>query len=334
MKSGLHTKEKLFRVLFYLLDATDEHHGVCVNEVIDHLSTFGIHAERKSVYDDFEVLGALGFPIGRLGTRPERYYLQERVFELAELKLLVDAIVASKFITKERSRVLIRKLSRFAGHRHADELSRSVYVEHRAKTDNTDVLETIDGLHRALREELQVSFRYFDYSSKKEKRYHRDGARYTLSPYALLWKDENYYLVAYDETADQLKHFRVDKIDTLCVERTPVLRPPRYERFDPADHVGKAFAMYGGREELVTFLCAERLAGVMIDRFGTEATFFPAGDSFRVTLRVMLSPNFYAWVMSFGADMQILSPPYVREEMREHLLCTVALYEHAEEKEC
>lgn len=326
MKQGAYTKEKLFRILFYLMEETDEGHGVTVQEMIDHLATFHIHAERKSLYDDMMTLGALGFPVGRLGTRPERYYLEERIFELSELKLLVDAIQSSKFITKARSRALIEKLSRFAGRRHAGELSRFVYVEHRAKTDNAAVLSTIDLLHTALRESRQVTFCYFDYTSRKTKRYHRDGARYRLSPYALLWKDENYYLVAYDEAEDRLKHFRVDKIDALTVERESTVRPAAYARFDPADYAGRAFAMYSGREELVTFRCAERLSGVMIDRFGTEPTFFPEGESFRFTLRVMLSPNFYAWVMSFGADMEILSPPAVREQMREHLERVVALY--------
>ncbi len=326
MKKGLHTKEKLFRVLMFLFDATDSEHGVSVGEVIEHLATFDIHAERKSVYDDFETLGALGFPVGRLGTRPEKYYLQERVFESAELKLLTDAIVASNFITKERSRALIAKLSRFAGERQAAQLSRTVYVERRAKTENTAVLATIDGLHRALRENRQVSYRYFDYSCKKEKTYHRDGALYILSPYALVWREENYYLIAYDAQADSLKHFRVDKIEALDVLPEPVIRPPKYLRFDPAEYAGKVFAMYGGEEALVTLRCAARLAGVIIDRFGTEPTFFSSGDGFRVTLRVALSPNFYAWVMSFGADMEILSPPYVREQMQSHLLRAVRLY--------
>ncbi len=331
MKKGLHTKEKLFRVLFFLFDATDSEHGVSVAEVIEHLATFGIHAERKSIYDDFETLGALGFPVGQLGTRPQRYYLQERVFEPAELKLLTDAIVACNFITKERSRALIAKLSRFAGERQAAQLSRAVYVERRAKTENVAVMATIDGLHRALRENRQVSYRYFDYSCKKEKQYHRGGARYTLSPYALVWREENYYLIAYDAQADMLKHFRVDKIEALEVLAAPVIRPPRYERFDPADYAGKVFAMYGGTEELVTLWCASRLAGVIIDRFGTEPTFFPSGDGFRVAQRVALSPNFYAWVMSFGADMEILSPTYVREQMRTHLRRAVLLYESEED---
>ncbi len=332
MKRGLHTKEKLFRVLSFLFEQTDTTHGVTVAEVIDHLSTFDIHAERKSIYDDFETLGALGFAVARMGVRPERYYLERRLFELSELKLLVDAVVASKFVTEQRSRTLVRKLSSLAGVHQADELSRAVYV-HRAKTDNRAVLASVDRLHHALRESCQVSFCYFDYTSKKEKRYHRGGARYMLSPYALVWQDENYYLVAYDADADTLKHFRVDKIDALTCESAAAVRPARYARFDPAAHAAKAFAMYNGQEELVTLRCAERLAGVMIDRFGTDPTFFPEGDTFRVTLRVMLSPNFYAWVMSFGADMQIVSPAYVREQMREQLLRAASSYTDATEKE-
>lgn len=305
-----------------------------VGDVSEHLLTYGIHAERKSVYDDFLTLTSLGLTVGRMGTRPERYYLEERVFTLPELKMLTDAVLASRFITKENSREMIRKLSFFAGRHHAAELSRSFYVDHMTKTFNADVPDIIDRLQTALRLGVRVTYRYYDFTSRKEKRYHRNGGVYDVSPYALLWNDENYYLLAYDSEADLIKHFRVDKMENVRVTTSPVCRPEKYARFDPAAYSTKTFAMYGGREELVTFRCAERLSGVMLDRFGMSPTFFPERSGrFSFSVRVNVSPTFYGWVMSFGTDMEIVSPPSVREEFAACLADISARYRKTEKTE-
>lgn len=325
MPRGAGQKEKLFRILSFLMSHTDEQTGVSVGEVIAHLEQWDIFAERKSIYDDFLTLGDLGFPVKKLGTRPERYTLEERVFTLAELKTLADAVQASKFITKERSRALIAKLEQFAG-LHKSELERAVYVENRAKTKNEDVLDAVDTIHRAIRSSRKLSFRYFEYTSQKTRVFRRGGARYEISPYALIWSDENYYLIAYDNESDMIKHYRVDKMENLEICKELCEKPEKYRKFDPADHSAKTFEMYGGKEELVVLECADRLAGAMIDRFGTEPTFLTGDGGFRVALRLAVSPTFYGWVMGFGTDMKIVSPPHVREELRARLDALVASY--------
>lgn len=312
-------KQKLFRILELLMRETDEEHGLSMSEIISRLAEYGISAERKSIYDDFLTLGELGFEVTHMQTRPPKYKLETRIFEIAELKMLVDAIQASKFITAGKSREIIEKLELFAGAHHSRKLSRQVYVEDRVKTENSSSIYSIDSIHDAINEEKKLSFKYFDYNGEKKKIFRHDGKAYVVSPCALLWDDEKYYLVAYDEAEGIIKNFRVDKMqDTKLLEERRTCGKA-IEKFNPADYSRKIFGMYGGREELVTFECREKLAGVIIDRFGTDPVFIKTEFGFKFSMRVMVSPTFFAWVLGFGADMRILAPDAVKKEFIENL---------------
>ena len=315
MPRGEKQKQKLYRLIEIFTRETDESHGLTMSEIISHLSEYGIAAERKSIYDDILTLGELGYDIVTLPTRPPKYTLRSRTFELAELKMLVDAVESSKFITREESRNIIEKLRYFAGRYHAGELSRQVYVEDRVKTQNNLSVENIDKIHKAINSGLRITFKYFDYTGEKVRILRHGGKTYEVSPTSLIWSDENYYLVAYDEEADVNKNFRVDKMVEISISEKPRSARITTERFNPAEYSRKVFGMYGGREELVTLECREHLAGVIIDRFGMDHTFFKTPFGFKVSLRVMLSPNFYGWVLGFGRDVRILSPDSVREEL-------------------
>ena len=319
-------KQKLFRILELLMERTDEEHGITVNEIISALSEYGIKAERKSIYDDFMTLEELGFPVGKLPGRPPSYTLLERVFELAELKMLVDAVEASRFITAKKSRDIIEKLSVFAGNYKSRELSRQVYVEDRVKTANSATIYTIDAIHAAINSNRQLTFKYFDYDGTGKRIYRHGGATYTVSPCALIWSDANYYLVAYDEAAGIVKNYRVDKMSEAAESAMPRTECDAVKKFNPADYSMKIFGMYGGREELVTMEFDESLAGVVIDRFGTENRFIPTDFGFRVTLRVMVSPNFFAWMLGFGEKARVVTPEPVRREFLEILEKTTKLY--------
>ncbi len=302
-----------------MMRETDEEHGISINEIIDRLAEYGIRAERKSIYDDFLVLEELGFPISHYGSRPPRYSLEERIFETAELKMLVDAVQSSKFITAKKSREIIEKLQLFAGVYHARELSRQVYVENRLKTVNNSTIYTIDAIHTSINDSKQLSFKYFDYNGEKKKVLRHGGAPYLVSPFALLWDDEKYYLVAYDENAEMVKNFRVDKMQEACVLDASATRGEAYARFDPADYSRKIFGMYGGREELVTFECRDPYAGVMIDRFGTDVHFITTDFGFKFSHRAMISPTFFGWLAELGTGVRIVSPEGVRVEFLEHI---------------
>ncbi len=312
-------KQKLVRLLEIFITRTDEENGLTMTQIIEALSLYGISAERKSLYDDFQNLEALGFPVIRLAGNPPAYTLGERIFELPELKLLVDAVQSSKFITAEKSKELIDKLKLFAGGASAAELDRQVVVEDRVKTENGTTLYIVDSIHRAINQGRQISFQYFDYDIKKQKKLRHDGMRYQVSPKALMWSDDNYYLVAYDEVEGIIKNFRVDKM--VKVKPLDDLRSIAADRYglNPADYSRKIFAMFGGKEELVTLEVKERLSGVIIDRFGMQNSFFETPFGFRTSVNVMVSPTFFSWVMSFGSDIRILKPDYVRDEFLDML---------------
>ena len=319
MAKSENQKQKLFRILEMLMRETDDEHGLSVNEIIERLEEMGINAERKGIYNDFSVLSELGFPVLKLPTRPPKYTLENRIFELAELKMLVDAVESSKFITTGKSREIISKLESFAGARSSRELSRQVYVEDRVKTQNNATLYSIDAIHAAINEKRKLSFKYFYYDINKNKVLRNNGEPYTVTPVALLWNDENYYLVALDERADAIKNFRVDKMQGTKLLEDMAKNDIRVSDFNPAAYSKKIFGMYGGKEELVTLECKEKLAGVMIDRFGTEPSFIKTDFGFKFTIRLLISPNFFAWVLGFGSDLRILSPGGVRQELAKML---------------
>lgn len=319
-------KQKLIRLLEIFMTRTDSRNGLSMPELISALGEYGINAERKSIYDDFLTLSELGFEVEKLDTRPPRYYISEPIFELAELKLLTDAVQSSKFITEERTRQLISKLKLFAGKNGAKELSRQVFVEGRAKTMNKSVIYAIDTIHSAINDRVMISFTYFDYDREKKQRLRHGGAPYTVSPLALIWDDEKYYLVAFDESAGAVKNYRVDKmlrVTLLDTQRSEVAEGS----FDTAEYSKKIFGMYGGTEESVTLVCEESLAGAIVDRFGTEPGFIPTEGGFKVTVRVMVSPTFYGWVCGFGGRIRIASPGWVREDYVSSLRRQIAGYE-------
>ena len=319
-------KQKLFRLIEILMRESDDTHGLSMPEIISALAEYGISAERKSIYDDIITLGELGFDVITLPTRPPKYSLATRHFEISELKMLADAVASSKFITTEKSRELIDKLRVFAGKYRAGELSRQVYVEDRVKTMNDLGIENIDLVNRAVNENKKITFRYFDYGVTKERVFRHGGAEYVVTPLSLVRNDENYYLVAYDGRDSVNKNFRIDKMADVTVTGEPRDKAALEKRFNPAEYSNKVFGMYGGREELVTLECRERLSGVIIDRFGREPSFIKSDFGFRVSLRVMISPNFFAWVLGFGGDMRIIAPAAVRSEMLEILKATMEIY--------
>ena len=206
-------KLKLLYVMRYLLRSSDEAHPVTVQQIIDFLSGEGIPAERKSIYDDVEALRRFGLDIiqAKIG-RQSGYYVGSREFELPELKLLVDSVQSSKFITYKKTLTLIRKIESLASVYEAQLLSRQVYVKNRIKTMNESIYYNVDEIHTGIARDRRIRFRYFDYTVSKERRFRRDGGYYVVSPFALTWDDENYYLVAYDSEAGIIKHFRVDKM--------------------------------------------------------------------------------------------------------------------------
>lgn len=325
-------KKKLLVLAKLFEEYTDEAHGLSTGRILAELASRGISAERKSIYDDVETLRGCGMDIVLRRAGEWEYFLASREFELPELKLLVDAVQSSRFITRKKSGELIRKLERLASRYEAGALQRQVYVTGRIKTMNESIYYNIDKLHAAIGANCQITFCYFSWTMQKKKQLRRNGARYRVSPYALIWDDEYYYLVAYEEQSRMLRHYRVDKMQSISMEEEKRTGQQVYERFDPALYSRGMFGMFGGEETQVTLRFAAALAGVVLDRFGTEVLLVPDGeDAFTVSVKVAVSPQFFGWVFGFGKDARIVGPQPVACRFAAYTAETLAQYSLKEE---
>lgn len=320
-------KAKLLCLAQYLLNETDETHGVSIAQITAHLASLGISAERKSLYNDLETLREFGLDIEKQGGRPPLYGVASREFELAELKLLVDVVQASRFITEKKSLSLIRKLENLAGKHGARQLQRQVFVRNRIKSMNESIYYNVDKIHEGITFDKQISFLYFDYSITKEKLYRRGEERYLVSPYALTWDDENYYLIAHEESSGLVKHYRVDKMNSIETEEIPRIKNPDFDGSKLAEYAGKVFGMFAGEERTVRLRFENHLAGAVIDRFGRDVIINSKDDgSFTVTVNVVVSPQFYGWLCGFGDEVQLLWPEDVRGSFIDYVKKLIEKY--------
>lgn len=317
MPKSPNQKNRLLVLERIFLQETDEQHALTLKELQAKLRAHDIQAERKTLYADFECLTQAGIEIFR--DEHDRYYTESRLFETAELKLLADAVASSRFLTEKKSASLIQKLTSLASKSSAHELNRNLRVAGKAKTDNEAVLYNVDALHTAIRENKQITFLYFDLNVAKQKQYRKSGARYAVSPWALLWDDEKYYLLAYDVQAESLKNYRVDKMERISITDTPREGADAFAAEKIETYSDRTFGMFRGDEETVTLQAENSLASVLIDRFGADTVFLQDGDTFRATVRVSVSGNFYGWVFSFGGRVKILSPAHVKQDFEEYL---------------
>lgn len=322
-------KAKLLYVMDDLLKQSDEAHPVTVAQLVENLNRRGISAERKSIYDDLETLRSFGLDIVRSGAgRNSGYYVASRAFELPELKLLVDSVQSSKFITHKKTLSLIRKIEGLTSVHEAQQLQRQLYVKNRIKTMNESIYYNVDELHRGIAERRKIRFHYFEYTVAKDRRFRRDGAWYVLSPYALSWDDENYYLVAYDSGEDRIKHFRVDKMTDIQVTDQPRDGEAVYAALDMGVYARKTFGMFAGEETTVRLRFETALVGPVLDRLGLDVMLVPDGEEhFTVRTEVAVSPQFFAWVLGFGDRAELLEPEPVVEELRTYLRRITALYD-------
>lgn len=316
MAKSSNQKLKLLYIMKLLYEYTDEEHMLTTNEIIAHLAKYGISAERKSIYENIEDLRNFGMDIEceRQG-RSTGYYIASRDFELPELKLLVDAVQASKFITKKKTDRLIKKIEAFSSKYQAQKLQRQVFVSNRIKHENESIYYNVDKIHNAINTDVQLSFLYFDRTPQKTKQYRRDGERYVISPWSLAWDDENYYMIGYDAQTEIIKHYRVDKMEDITALSAKRNGRETFASFDMAVYSKKVFGMFGGREETVSLRVKNNLAGAVIDRFGSDVPMMPTRDGyFNVKVQVFVSPMFYSWVFAFGDGIKITAPQNVIDD--------------------
>ena len=309
-----HQKLKMMYLAKILMEQTDEEHTITVPQMIAELSKLGISAERKSIYDDLEYLRLFGLDICSNKTRTTNYYVASREFELPELKLLVDSVQSSKFITRKKSMELISKIEKLTSYENAKKLQRQVYITNRVKTMNEQIYYNVDKIHDAIAANKQITFRYFNLDVNKKKVYRKDGGLYIESPVSLTWDDENYYLITYKEKYESYTHYRVDKMEMIELTEEDRVLPGK--PFDLSTYSKTMFQMFGGEETDVSIEFDNELVGVVFDRFGTDIPIIKKDENrFICHVKVAISPHFLSWVMSFGKQAKIISPDNVVEEM-------------------
>ena len=319
MPKKANQKLKLLYLYRILMKNTSETHGMSINELREELMKHDIQANRQVIYDDFKALKEFGAEVKKIGSGTStQYYIESDRFEIAELKVLIDAVQASKFLTVKKTDALINKLASLNGIFDEDLLKRQVYVAGRIKNMNDSIYRTTDVVHRAINDNKMVTFQYFSWNIKKEPELRHDGAYYEVSPWALFWDNDKYYMVAYDFKDRMIKHYRVDKMLNVSIIDKKRKGVTAFKKLDKSTYTQKHFGMFGGEEVKVTLLCTNDMANVIIDRFGRKIDIVPVDDEhFRTDVDVVMSDKFLAWVIALGGGVKVVGPKSATRKMRE-----------------
>ena len=325
---------KTFYLMQIMLTQTDEEHALNATELSRILKKdYGVSVSRQTIYTEIEKLDNYGLDINKIEDQKSAgYFIGAREFELPELKLLVDAVQSSKFITEKKSRELIEKLMKLCSKQQGTELAQQVIMYKRPKTENETIYYNVDMLHSAIYHDLQVTYQYAEWTVKKTMEPRHGGEPYVVSPLSLVWDDENYYLVAFDEKAGKVKHYRVDKMQKMEILQEKRSEAAKEQMIDPVAFSKKTFGMFGGKDVKIRLVCENYMAGVILDRFGTDIWMHPTDEEhFLADVTVTVSPQFYGWLLAVGEGIEIMEPGEVREAYRDYVRRVMERYEGQEE---
>jgi len=311
MPANSKQKLKILYIMKILLEKSDENHLITVYDIINELKEYGVSAERKSVYTDIDLLIYFGLDIICEKGRVNKYFVGSREFELPELKLLVDVVQVSKFITHKKSLELIKKLEKFTS--CYEELRRQVIVGDRVKIMNESIYYNVDTIHSAIQQKKKVEFRYFDYTVEKEIKFRHEGSIYSVSPYALTWAEDNYYMIAFHDRYDDISHFRVDRMMDINLSEVNRYESSKMSTFNIVEYSNKVFNMFSGNECKIVLKFDNSLVNVVIDRFGKDIFIHSKTDKdFKITVKVAESSTFFGWLLMFGNKVEIVEPMDIR----------------------
>ncbi|MCR4928450.1 MAG: WYL domain-containing protein [Lachnospiraceae bacterium] len=335
MPKNENQKLKLYYLYRIMLEQTDEEHGLSMQDILTELAERGITCERKSIYRDFKVLTEnMGLEIiGEQVGSNYYYHVGQKQFELAELKLLVDSVQASKFITEKKSDSLIKKITTLASVYEAEELGRQVHVQGRIKTMNESIYYNVDEIHNAINQNSSIKFKYMQWSTDKKlvPRKTEDDSDikiYEVSPWALTWDDENYYLIAFDHNEKKIKHYRVDKMDKISITGEKREGRNEFRDFDPGVYAKKNFGMFSGETKRVEIEFPENMVGVFIDRFGKDIMIKKAERKgyYKTFVEVAVSKQFFGWIFALGPEVKINGPEEVVKSIKKEIKDTLKNY--------
>lgn len=311
------TKARLLYIYKLLIQETDAEHHITIQQIINRLEEDGISAYRKTIASDIEQLIDFGVNIVCIKSSQNRYYINNGIFSLSELKLLVDAVEASQFITQSKSAELIGKLSDLTSTHNADKLCRHIYLSKRIKSDNEEIYDVVDLCHEAIYKKKQITFLYYEYDGEKNRVLRNSGERYEFSSYGMTWEDGRYYLLGYSTKHNKIATFRVDRMSEVKITNKPCV--PKPEDFSIAEYSSRVFRMFDDEIVTVTLKCKNNVMKSVIDRFGLEVNTEPYADGkyFKAVVDVSVSQTFFGWVFQFGGDIRIVKPVNVKKKFEE-----------------
>jgi len=321
MSRGSNQKFKFLYLMKIMQQKTDDSHGITMSQIMEELNKYGVTAERKSIYSDFSDMENFGLEVTKEQVGRETYYrVIARDFELAEVKLLVDAIQSSKFITQKKSRDLIKKLKGFVSEYQGSTLERQLFIDNRVKSMNESVFYNVDEIYAAINENKKIKFNYYKWDINKELVVKKDGGMYEVSPWALTWTDENYYMVAFDESENIMKNYRVDKMKNISLVDLGRTGRKAFDEYEISTLSKSTFGMYGGVKKRVTVELENSMCGVFLDRFGKEdITFYPVDKNHsKFMADVNVSKQFFAWLFGLGTQVRLVGPEDVVKELKEY----------------
>ena len=329
MPRGSNQKFKFTYLMKIMAEKTDDEHSLTMTQILEELEKYEVSAERKSIYEDFKDMSKLGIDVIKEQRGRETFYhIAGREFELAEVKLLIDAVQSAKFITQKKSKSLISKVKNFVSEHQAKQLQRQIVINDRVKTMNESVYYNVDDIHTAINQNRKIKFKYYKWDIDKKLVERHGGSYFIVSPWALLWDDENYYMIAFDDWDNKIKHYRVDKMMYIEVGNDERSGKEEFKNFDMAKYSKATFGMYHGEKTKVCIKFANHMCGVFIDRFGKDTLFRKIDENHsELIVDINVSPQFFGWIFSLGNDVEIVSPREVVNELREYTKKFIMKYE-------
>lgn len=305
------------------LEKTDKNHFIRMPEILEELEKRGVTADRRTIYTNISLLEAVDFHIEGVQEKGNyKYHLPERDFDSNEIKILIDSVASSKFLTEKKSRELIKKLKTLGSTFDNEAFNRRVLLDKRVKSMNDRIFKNLDSLYSAISNNSQITFQYMRWNPERKFDLMRSGKEFAASPYAISMNEDNYYLIAFDSRTTGLRHYRIDKMQSIKLTFEAREGKEHFESFDMVAYSQKTFGMFGGTEEIVSLEAPNKLAGVFIEKFGDSVRIRPSLEKknyFVARFTVQISPQFYGWLCGLGANVKIKSPVSVRDNYIEYL---------------
>ncbi len=316
MSRNTEQKVKLLVLYDILCRMTDENHALNSDELIDELAKNNISVSRKVLPLDIALLNEYGYEVLSYKKKYHYYYVVNRRFDTAEIAMLADVVKASK-LNAEQKNTLIKKLSEMVGSYQAENISKNIITYSNPKRSNKRLMYSVDAIDKAINERKKISFLYYSLNAKKEKVYRKDGGRYVTNPLVMVWNKDNYYLITYPDKHEGVTTYRIDRMEDVKIEETPIVEKKEFINFDIEKYRAQAFSMFGGEVQNVELQFNSEMLDDIYDKFGEDIEIKAIEDIYRICVPIQVSPTFFAWVVGSRGKVRIISPQTVCEQFNE-----------------